>query len=169
MAAFSHFPAPATETVPILDNGDSIKIRKRLTVGEERRARRRMYFIEPGTGLLRYDPTMGGMTTVLAYLLDWTLERGGEKVEILHLAIEGEKDDTKIAELQAILEKLDPTTFDAIEAAIKAHEAAEDAARAAAKKSTGGGPLNGSTSSSPSGPAGASSMSEASTAMTTTT
>jgi hypothetical protein len=165
--AYDHFPAPVPTTIPLF--GDLfIVVKQRLTVGEERRARKRMYLPNYQTGQLLVDPTMSGLTTVIAYLLDWNLTRGGQRVEIRDLALAAEKDDAKVLEMQAILEQLDPATYDAIEAAVKKHEAEQDAERAAAKKSQGGDKSETSTSSSPSAPAGASNTSEHSTETTTT-
>lgn len=163
---YDHFPAPMTQTLPLF--GDLfIVVKQRLTVGEERRARKRMYVPNYTTGQLLVDPTMSGLTTVLSYLLDWNLQRGGQPVEIRSLALAAEKDEKKVEEFQAILEQLDPATYDAIEAAVKKWEAEQDLARAAVKKYRGGDPSGSSTSSSPSAPAGASSMSEGSTETTT--
>lgn len=164
---YDHFPAPESQTITLF--GDIfIVLKKRLTVGEERRARKRMYIPNYTTGQLLVDPTMSGLTTVLAYLLDWNITRGGQRVEIRDLALAAEKDDAKVLELQQIVEQLDPSTYESIEIAVKKHEAEQDAARAAAKKSQGGGTSGASTSSSPSGPAGVSNTSEGSTATTTT-
>lgn len=165
--SYEHFPAPESQTLPLF--GELfIVVKKRLTVGEERRARKRMYIPNYVTGQLLIDPTMSGLTTVLAYLLDWNLTRGGQRVEIRDIALAAEKDEKKVEELQALLEQLDPATYDAIEAAVKKWEADQDAERAAAKKSQGGDKSGASTSSSPSGPAGASNTSERSTETTTT-
>lgn len=164
---YDHFPAPESKTITLF--GDVfIVVKKRITVGEERRARKRMYIPNYTTGQLLVDPTMSGLTTVIAYLLDWNITRGGERVQIRDLALAAEKDDAKVEELQKILEQLDPATYDAIEIAVKKHEAEQDQERAEAKKSQGGGTSGASTSSSPSAPAGVSNTSEVSTAPTTT-
>lgn len=165
---YDHFPTPDSKTITLFGNL-FIVVKNRLTIGEERRARKRMYIPNFVTGQLLVDATMSGLTTVLAYLLDWNLTRGnGERVEIRHLALAAEKDDAKVLELQQVLEQLDPATYDAIEAAVKAHEAEQDAARAAAKKSQDGETSGASTASSPSAPAGVSSMSATASTETTT-
>lgn len=164
---YDHFPAPDSKTIPLFGNL-FIVVKNRLTIGEERRARKRMYIPNYTTGQLHIDPTMSGLTTVIAYLLDWNLTRGGERVDIRSIALAAEKDDAKVLELQQILEQLDPATYEAIETAVKAHEAEQDAARAAAKKSQGGGTNGASTASSPSGQAGVSSMSATDLTGTTT-
>lgn len=158
---YEDFPAPESRTIALF--GDKfIVIKKRLTIGEERRARQRMYIPNYQTGQLLIDPTMSGMTTVLAYLIDWNLVRGGERVQIRDLALAAETDEAKVKELQKVVEQLDPATYDAIEAAVKAHEKAEDEARENVKKALGGGLSSSATASSPSGPAGPLNTSEAS-------
>lgn len=167
VTTYDHFPAPESKTITLFGSL-FIVVKNRLTVGEERRARKRMYIPNYTTGQLLVDPTMSGLTTVIAYLLDWNITRGGERVEIRDLAQAAEKDEAKVLELQHILEQLDPATYDAIEIAVKKHEAEQDAARTAAKKSQGGDTNGASTSSSPSEPVGVSNMSEGSRRKTTT-
>lgn len=162
---FDHFPPPTTTTIPLF-GGLFVVVKNRLTVGEERRARRRLYYFDPEAGAMRVDPTMHGLATVLAYLVDWNVTRGGAVLDIRQLAIDAARDESKIADLQRIVEALDPVTYDAIEEAIRTHEETEDARRVAEKKSTDGS--GNSTSSSPSVPDGPSSMSGLSVGTITT-
>lgn len=157
---FDYFPKPTTTTIPLF--GDLfVVVKSRLTVGEERRARKRMYVYDKAEDAIRVDPTMGKLSTVLAYLLDWNVPRDGTVVDIRALAIEAARDDGKVADLQRVVESIDPVVYDAIEEAILAHEAAADAARIAEKKTMTARAT--STSSSPSAPDGPSSTSETST------
>lgn len=162
---FDYFPKPTTTTLPLF--GDLfVVVKARLTMGEERRARKRMYVYDKADDVLRVDPTMGKLSTVLAYLVDWNLTRDGHSIELRALAIAAARDESKVADLQRVLEDLDPVVYEAIEAAVLEYEAATDAARLAEKKTMARTGI--STSSSPSEPAGRSNTSGVSTPTITT-
>ncbi len=161
------FPAPETEKLPIY-GPLFVVVKKRLTMGEERLARRRLYVPDPNaTQQLRFDPTMGALTTVMAYLVDWNLTQGGQKVEVRALALAAQKDEAKAKELQELIEGIDSAYFDAIHDAIKEHEKKQVELSAFLKKSPDGKKQKSETSELPSEPAGASNTSEASPAKTT--
>ena len=135
-------------TLPI-SNGDRLTVRRRLSYGERQDAYARMY--TPTTsGEMKVDPFKMPLAMVLAYLVDWTFTREGERWEISprHLSIE---------ERESALRDLDPDSFDEVKSAINAHEAAQLEARTQEKKLPDG--VNGAEviSPSPSAAAGASS------------
>lgn len=97
---------PEHVTLPI-SNGDSITIRKRLNVGEERE-RLRLFTDNQEKPI----PFEHGMATVLAYLIDWTLTDNGHKLEIA---------DKSKTEVRSVIDALDVPTFKEICDAIGSH------------------------------------------------
>jgi hypothetical protein len=115
----SRFVKPETCTLT-LANGDRITVKKQLTCGEQRRAHDRLY-VQMADGRLRVNPLQVGISTIVAYLVDWTLtDDDGQLVPIRGLA----PDD-----LESIIDALDVTSFAEIREAIDAHETAILAAR----------------------------------------
>lgn len=119
-----------------LKNGDTLVVKKRLNVGEDRARYSRM----------RGDRMRVHICTVVAYLLDWQLK--DDRPPILGLS-----DDDK----EAVIDNLDPDDFDEIRDAITAHIDAQQQARAAEKKARDGVSELSATSPSPVTSAGASS------------
>jgi hypothetical protein len=160
------FVRPET-AVLTLSGGDTLIVKKRLTAGEQRAQLGRAY-TTTATGLTALNFMETGIALVTAYLIDWTFAPVGgvgygdlpspEAVPIRGLSID---------ELTAVLNNLDPASFTEIKEAIEAHVAAQDAARAAEKKTPAGATPAPSTSRSPSVADGASSGSEILTLTTT--
>ncbi len=97
---------PETHTLT-LKSGETLIVRKRLNAGERREMLRAMRDPETGKG----DGLMYGQATVLAYLLDWTLQDDLTKEP---LVIRGKER----AEIAAILDSLDSEDNKEIEKAI---------------------------------------------------
>lgn len=116
----SRIQRPETLTIPI-SNGDSITVRKRLNVGEERE-RLRLFTDQNGVPI----PFEHGIATVVCYLLDWTLTENGQKLEIA---------DKPKADIKAIIDALDLETFKEIREAVEAHVDSMDKEREQAKAS----------------------------------
>lgn len=110
-----------------LKNGDTLVVKERLNVGEDRERYARM----------RGDRLRIHICTAVAYLLDWQLK--GEQPAIL--ALNGD-------DKERVLDNMDPDDFDEIRAAISAHVDQVQTERAAEKKSRDG--VNGSSAISPS-------------------
>lgn len=112
-----------------LANGDTITVKERLSAGEQRAMFVRMRRAGDDD-LLRVDPMQVGLARLTAYLLDWSLtDDAGQRVEIR---------DRGIAEVEAILNSLDPDAFQEISVALDAHIGAVTAARAQEKKTQSG-------------------------------
>jgi len=111
-----------------LGNGDTITIKSRLSAGEQRDAYARMY-LAGIDGKLHANPLQSGLGMITAYLLDWNLTDDGEPVPIRGLSV---------AELESVLNSLEPESFTEIKQAIEAHEVRMAEARAAEKKSRAG-------------------------------
>jgi hypothetical protein len=143
----SRFVRPQT-TVLTLSHGDTITIKTRLSWGEQQEAFQRLYLT--GTdGKLRVNPLQSGRAMITAYLVDWNLvDDDGAPVPIRGLSV---------ADLESVLDSLDPDSGAEIKAAIEAHERRLAAAREAEKKSQAGASGAAPTSPSPSAAAGASS------------
>jgi hypothetical protein len=141
----SRFVRPAVRTL-VLENGDRLMVRERLTAGEQRAKLHRMY-TAAADGQLQVNRLQVGLATVTAYLLDWTItDDAGRLVPIAHLSI---------PQLETILDSLTPEAFREIREAIETHESAMEAERDAEKKTRTGATPSGSTSSSPDAAAGA--------------
>jgi hypothetical protein len=114
-----------------LETGDTLTVRRRLNAGEARGRVTRMS--ERTDAGLQYNQLLRARATITAYLLDWTVTDAatGTRVDIGGLAL---------AELETILDNLDPDDFRAVYDAIDAHERAMAAERDAEKKTQGIGP-----------------------------
>jgi hypothetical protein len=124
----SRFVRPETVTLK-LSGGDTLTVRKRLTAGEARARVERWTETDPVTGELRAKVTRGGLATITAYLVDWTLtDDAGRLVDLRGLPA---------AELEGILDNLESESFTEIRQAIEAHELAVLAEREAQKKTAG--------------------------------
>lgn len=117
-----------------IGEGDWIDVKKRLTIGEQRRAHAAVVKeVRVGDSMTerRVTPDMemvGGKAEVLAYLVGWSLtDAQGKGVSI----------DSETKKLAAI-DGLDPDDYEVINAAVVAHANAMEAERAEAKKSMGG-------------------------------
>jgi hypothetical protein len=109
----SSFVQPETRTLT-LASGATLTVKRHLTAFERRRER-----------AMRAHPTLAEPGLVMAYLLDWSLPEmsiAGKSYEDLGTALDALHDDV----------------FDDIYAAIKAHETAMVAERAAEKNGQGG-------------------------------
>jgi hypothetical protein len=132
-----------------LANGDTLVVKQRLNTGERRKMFASMYRESAnGDGRDRVDPLKTGVSTVLAYLLDWSLTDDGRPVPI-----RDQGEDV----VRGALDALDYESFTEILRAIEAHEIRQDEARALEKKSPAGASGSSPTSPSPSGVAGATS------------
>jgi hypothetical protein len=121
----SRFVRPEVVTLT-LANGDTLLVKKRLNAGETRQLYDRM--LDEKTQ--EVQRMRSGVSTVLAYLLDWSLkDDSGQHVTML---------DQPDAVKQAALDQLDPDDFREILGAIEKHEHAITAAREAEKKSQAG-------------------------------
>jgi len=130
----SRFVSPQTRTLTISkppgqDHPDTLVVRRRLTAGEERAMFARMYVMS-ADGTMHTDPLAVQRSTILAYLLDWSvIDDEGEKVAIAGLSAD---------ELAVVLDGLDPLSFQEIHAAIEAHQIQQAKERAAEKNGQGG-------------------------------
>lgn len=118
----SWFVRPETIRLPLSDE-HWIVVKKRLSTGEYRAHLRRSARIGDD-GVRQVDLLEHGLSLVVAYLLDWSLDaviRGASQHD-----------------LTATLDMLDPDRFVEIKQAIDAHETAMTADRAAEKNGTGG-------------------------------
>ena len=112
----SRFVRPELTTIPI-SQGDTLTVRARLTAGERRAMYSRMYY--PDT--VKVDPMRVHLATLTAYLVDWSLvDDAGRRVPIEGLPV---------AELETILNALDPESFTEIAEAIDRHADAHIAPR----------------------------------------
>jgi hypothetical protein len=156
-----HFVQPGSRRLE-LDENEWILVRTRLSAGEQQDAFDRLYQTS-ADGARQVNPRMIGLTTVLAYLLDWSYtDRYGHIVPV-----GPESGDDPITVTTAALRALYPEDFDAILEAIKAHEAAMVAQRAAEKKTRLGAPASSAISTSPDAAIGPMSTSTPSMQMST--
>lgn len=154
----SRFIRPQVVRVPLKSGGDWIEIKRRLNTGEYRERLARMSVAVDGD--LHVNRLQIGMSTVTAYLLDWSLtDDDGRPVVIRGLSAD---------DLMAVLDNLEPEAFGEILKAIEDHEAAMDAERAAEKNGHDGANTSPAISPSPSNAAGATSGSPSSTTTSTT-
>ena len=132
-----------------LANGDTLTVKRRLTAGEQRAMFARMYPTRGEKGELALDRMQIDLSTMLAYLVDWSLtDDDGQPVPIRGLPPE---------ELAPILDSLTPEDFREIAKVIDAHSDAMEAFRAAEKKTEPGDAALPSTSPSPADLVGATS------------
>jgi hypothetical protein len=141
----SRFVAPQT-VILTLGNGDTLVVRRRLNIGEQRDSYRACSaLVEQDDGTVKRipDPHLIGIAKVAAYLVDWNL--AGDDAPIRGL---------DLAQRIALLDNLDPDDFYEIKDAIDAHEVATVAARVAEKNGQAGEMNGPAISASPSVPAG---------------
>lgn len=140
----SWFVEPETVRIPLSD-GEWIAVKRRLSAGDNRLHVARM--VKPaavavdalGAGSLpklEIDSEMMGLSTVLAYLVDWSAP----------ISIRG----LSIPDLTSALDHLDSERYAEIQAAVLAHEAAMTRERAEEKKRMAGANASSPTSPSPS-------------------
>ena len=137
----SWFVRPDTRRLPLSD-GQSIVVKQRLSSGDFRAHLKRSSYLGPD-GLRRIDTLQQGLSTVITYLVDWSLEA----------PILGASEHDLIVALDALA----PERFAEIKTAIETHEAAMAAEREQEKNATDGAKASPAISPSPSGVAGASS------------
>ena len=133
-----NFVGLETDVLP-LPNGQTVTVRRRLNTGEIRARLGRSSTLAHGARTS--DPLLVGMATVTAYMLDWTVtDRSGSVMPIQTLTHATPPD---FVGLEQVLNNLEPDVFGDIFKAIDAHEDAQNAKRAAEKKTiqTGGGTL----------------------------
>jgi hypothetical protein len=121
----SRFVQPQT-SILTLGNGDTLVVRRRLNVGEQRESYAVCSTVveQPdGSVKLVPNPLMIGIAKVAAYLVDWNL--AGDDEPIRGLAF---------ADRIALLNNFDPAEFDELKTAVDAHESAMNEARLAEKK-----------------------------------
>ena len=135
------FVRPGTTRLPLSDN-QWLVVRQRLSAGEYRAHLKRSSTVGDD-GVRRLDMLDHGLSLIVAYLVDWSLEA----------PIRGVSE----AELVSTLDALDPPHFAEIKTAIETHEDAMTAERAAEKNATDGAKASPAISPSPLEPAGASS------------
>jgi hypothetical protein len=124
----SRFVQPETTTIKI-SLGDTLTVRRRLNMGEQRDVLARMATPVEG-GAIRANPFEIGISMVLAYLVDWSIcDEDGRHVEIRGKPRE---------EVRAILDELDPADFEEMRLAIDAHAETQDKLREAEKKEPDG-------------------------------
>lgn len=150
--ARSRFVKPQADTIPISD-GDTLTVRRRLNTGEERE---RLIRGRGPNG--RIDPFLFKRSTVISYLLDWSLA--------FPIADPKTGDTKSFEEIAAAIDALDPDDYVEISNAIEAHADKVQAAMDAEKNGRGDSKSSLVTSSSPNGITGGSNGSENSTRST---
>jgi hypothetical protein len=110
----SRFVRPDTVQLRI-SQGDTLTVKRRLTAGEQRQLFARLVKSPTIDGTttpeIQIDVAQAGLSTILAYLVDWSFPE---------CAIRGASLDV----VQAALDALDTDTYHEILAAITAHETA---------------------------------------------
>lgn len=112
-----------------ISGGDTLTVKRRLNAGEQRAMFARMY-LAGVDGQMRANPLEIGLSTILAYLLDWTLTSPDGRV--IPIA------DKPSAIVEKALNSLDPDSFGEIQMAILQHEEAMQADRETEKNVQGG-------------------------------
>jgi hypothetical protein len=115
------FVQPETVKLPLSD-GDWVEVKKRLNVGEERKAMAQVVKeIRTSEGDSRVTPDleMMGKAELLQYITDWSFR---------------DMDDKPVPFSKGALDSLDPDSYKEIEKAVDAHKAAMEAERNEAKK-----------------------------------
>jgi hypothetical protein len=122
-----------------LSGGDYLIVRKHLTAGEARDIQTKIMKVVTTTGKpeLVVDPAQVNLSEMVIYLLDWSITKGGKKVEIL---------DQPYDVVAAALLNQDPESFEEIRDAIDAHDKAMKAEREFQKKMRSGETAPSSTS-----------------------
>jgi len=147
----SWFVRPDTRLLQLSD-GQWLKVKDRLSAGEFRAHLRRSTSLEhevatdadgntTTTTTRRVDPLLQNLSTVVAYLLDWSLEAPIERCAE--------------SELIAALDALDIDRYSEIRDAVNAHQIAMDRERELAKNGKGGEKKSSAISPSPAAVAGA--------------
>jgi hypothetical protein len=111
---------PDTVKLP-LSEGAWVLVRRRLNAGEQHDHFARLAKHADHNGHLELDLTWIGISTIVAYLLDWSLAE---------LPVRGES----VEQIVAAVRKLESDDYNELLAAITAHEQAMQAARAEEKK-----------------------------------
>jgi hypothetical protein len=128
----SWFLQPVSDQLSLSDN-HWVLVRRRLNAGEHRAHLKRSSH-ENGDGTRHIDVLDHGLSIVVSYLLDWSLvDTSGHPIALRDSSGRPLDPDA----LVAIVDNLDPDRFIEIKTAIQAHIDAQEAARAAEKK-TGG-------------------------------
>lgn len=125
----SRFVQPHTDVLP-LTNGDTLIVRRRLNIGEQRESYRACSTLrenDDGSVTRIPDPHLIGIAKVAAYLVDWNL--AGDDAPIRGL---------DFAQRMALIDNLDPDDFYEVKDAIDAHELTMVAARIAEKNGQAG-------------------------------
>jgi hypothetical protein len=126
------FVQPLADTLT-LANGDTLTVRRRLNVGEQRASFQSCSALvkqEDGTYDRVPDPLLIGVAKAAAYLIGWqSVDGQAPPLEALDLAGR-----------LAVLDNLEPEDFYEIRAAVDAHEAKYTAARLEEKKLQSGTP-----------------------------
>lgn len=120
------FVHPFTDTLT-LPNGDTLTVRRRLNVGEQRESFAACStIVDTGEGQVerKIDPLLVGRARLAAYLVDWySAEDPAPSIR-----------DLDLAGRLAVLDNLEPDDLHALKAAVDAHEARQVAARLEEKK-----------------------------------
>lgn len=119
----SRVAQPETKKLEISD-GDWLLVKRRLSNGERREARQRMY--RQIGDEAQVDPTLITISMTAAYLVDWSLiDPQGSQIPIL---------GKSFGDIMTILDSLEDGEFDEISDAVDAHAIAMRAERDAQKK-----------------------------------
>jgi hypothetical protein len=123
-----------------LSDGDYVDVKRELNAGEYRKLLYSQFKDNPAGDALTVDPAKVGIAKLLAYLLGWSL------VSVVdHQPIPYDPQDPE--ELRrAVLDDLDTATYKELIAVVTAHEAQQDAATEAQKKTRITAPLSSVTS-----------------------
>jgi hypothetical protein len=146
-----------------LSEGDWIRVKRRLTAGEQRAAMARMYTLTSDGQTRVFNYEMVGLSTILAYLLEWNVTDASGRIAPLT----GPNGEDPLVIAAATLDQLDPESYDEILQAVKQHERDMIAERDAEKKTRRGEPRSSATSPSPDTTTGPTSTSGVSTLMST--
>lgn len=141
----SWFIRPDTRRLP-LSEGQWILVKQRLSTGEFRAHLKRSSYLDEA-GRRHLDLLTHGLSLVVAYLIDWSLD---------DVVIRGVSE----SDLIAVLDNLDPARFTELKTAIEAHETAMDLEREQEKNVTAGAMHSAAISPLPSAAAGPSTRSE---------
>jgi len=130
----SRFVRPDTTTLQLSD-GDWLIVKTQLNAGEQREVfnrltRNNLAIDQHGIGgRMEIDPMQAGFSTVLGYLLDWSLtDDDGHKVDVKNQPVEV---------VAAALDSLDLDSYQEIIEAVQAHEASVNERRLLEKKRRG--------------------------------
>jgi hypothetical protein len=132
------FVRPNTVTLP-LSEGDWIVVKERLNAGEQRALVERSWHDTPDAdGQFHVNPPRAGLALLTAYLIDWSFtDHAGDPVPIRGLSA---------AELERVIDNLEPPDYNELRNAINAHTEALYLAREAEKKRMAGASASSPTS-----------------------